>query len=71
MQSDDEMLKMYGYIVDALHHTPSDTERSLHVVPGSHASAQSVVEEEHIAELRPPYSNSEFIRKNRPVKEEK
>ena len=44
MQSDEVMLEMYGCVVDALHHTPNDVERSVHVVPGSPASAHSVVE---------------------------
>ena len=42
------MLDMYGYAVDALHHTPNDVERSVQTVPGNPASAQSVVEYEHV-----------------------
>ena len=42
------MLDMYGYAVDALHHTPNDAgERSVHSVPGNPASAQRVPEDEH------------------------
>ena len=47
VQSDDVMLDMYGYAMDALHHTPNDVERSVHVVPGSPASAQSVADDGH------------------------
>ena len=45
------MLEMYGYSVDALHHTPSDAERSVHTVPGNPMSAQSVAEDEHNCEV--------------------
>ena len=41
------MLEMYGYAIDALHHTPNDVERSVHTVPGNPASAHRVVEDEH------------------------
>ena len=41
------MRDMYGYAMEALHHTPDAVERSVHVVPGSPASAQSVVDDEH------------------------
>ena len=41
------MLDMYGYAVDALHHTPNEAERSVQTVPGSPASAHRVVELEH------------------------
>ena len=45
VQSDDVMLEMYGYAVDALHHTPRDAGvRSEHVVPGKSASAHIVDE---------------------------
>ena len=47
VQSDDVMLDMYGYAIDALHHTPNDVERSVHVVPGSPASEHNVAEDEH------------------------
>ena len=45
------MLDMYGYAMDALHHTPNDVERSVHVVPGSPASAQSVADDGHNCEV--------------------
>ena len=41
------MLDMYGYAMDALHHTPNDVERSAHVVPGSPASGHNVADDEH------------------------
>lgn len=47
MQSGDIILEMYGYAVDTLHHTPSDAERSVHVLPSNPASEHSVAEDEH------------------------
>ena len=41
------MLDMYGYAMDALHHTPNDVGRSLQVVPGSSASGHNVADDEH------------------------
>ena len=52
VQSDEVILDMYGYAVDALHHTPSDADvRPVHVVPGNPASAQRVDDDEHSCEL--------------------
>ena len=42
------MLDINGYVVDALHHTPSDVgERSVQIEPGNPASGQSETEFEH------------------------
>ena len=51
VQSDDVMLDMYGYAMEALHHTPNDVERSVHVVPGSPASGHNVADDEHNCEV--------------------
>ena len=41
------MLDMYGYAMEALHHTPNDVGRLLHVVPGSPASGHNVADDGH------------------------
>ena len=42
------MFIMYGCVVEALHHTPSDVgERSVQIEPGNPASGQSETEFEH------------------------
>ena len=45
------MLEMYGYVVDALHHTPNDVDLSVQTVPCNPASAQRVDDDEHSCEL--------------------
>ena len=46
------MLDMYGYAMDALHHTPSvEGVRSVHVVPGSPVSGHNVGDDEHNCEV--------------------
>ena len=47
VQSEEVMSLMYGWAVEALHHTPREAERSVHVEPGTPLSAQRVLEEEH------------------------
>ena len=50
IQSYDVMLDMDGYVMEALHHTPDDGERSLQIVAGSPASEHSVSDDEHTCE---------------------
>ena len=56
------MLDMYGYAMDALHHTPNDVERSVHVVPGSPASGHNVGDDEHNWEVWELYSGVLMLR---------
>ena len=56
------MLDMYGYVMEALHHTPNDVERSVHVVPGSSASAHTVADDEHNCEVWELYSGVLMLR---------
>ena len=50
------MLDMYGYVMEALHHTPNDVGRLLQVVPGSPASTHNDVDDEHNSEVWELYS---------------
>ena len=61
VQSDDVILDIYGYVVEALHHTPNEVERSEHVVPGNPASAQRLVENEHNCEVWELYFGAALI----------
>ena len=57
------MLDMYGYVMEVLHNTPNDVERSVHVVPGGNpASAHSVADDEHNCEVWELYSGVLMLR---------
>ena len=56
------MLDMYGYVIEGSHNTPNDVERSVHVFPGSPASAHSVADDEHNCEVWELYSGVLMLR---------